>query len=561
MFSNERCRKMNSKKKPTSAVEFLDRFLLDHGLDRTSAKRFRSDFRKVLAQFPGHDPNTISAADLPVSRESLASKCTGVSPAAPSASRYFQIVRWGIERGYIEAPEEAINDMGFPEFRRQAITAEWRQAEVVYATAKRVAATRNVRFAEADSDFWLEAFGCHMKSRRSGRSEVNTFRRVWEVEAAAGRVPRIAIPMLPSKRPVPYRLAEADWPAAYQTGLKTTRSWLEDSIVKGRGRKQKKRPISVEQQINNLLRFGGYFANIEHEDISILTWADLFSIDRVLRFLFFTDPKAKKKVNGHRYSSGITQESYLNTFIDFCRGPLVLPEKAFEIENLRKQFLFEKKRQPIRGDLTPNHIFAAANRLLERAAQRDQVGHHVMAAILRRDALLIVLTMLWPRRVDLWHRLELTRHIQIKEGSPIRICLWREESKPEKADQVLEIPPEVEGLFRHYLKVDRPIIIADQKDDGKLFVAEGGSGVKHDTPRVTFRIRMKEELGFEIGTHALRKIWTPRYLDYSDGDELTAMAILDTSMKNIVSAYRDGQDRCAAKDFVDTTDQLWREIP
>jgi hypothetical protein len=471
-----------------------------------------------------------------------------------------EIVRHGIEAELLDPPEEESNQLGFPPLERREMSTDWHWAMAVYETAKRLAVAERLPFNQANDAFWIEVFGRHNRDGGNGRAKVRAFIRIWNREANSGRVPPLQFPPLPSRKSKEYRLREEVWPARYQPGLRAIRSWLEDSFVKGRGRKQKNRQVSVEQQIGNLLRFGGFFANVEGEDLSLLSWDSLFTTDRVLRFIFFTDPEAAKKRNGHRYSSGLTQESHLNTFIVLLRGPLQLPERGDEIENLKKQFLFERKRPSIREDLTPNDFYRCARLMVEKAGLEDVAGHFIAASILRRDALFIALNTLFPRRVDIWDRLVLGKHVIVPEGGLPRLNLWKEESKPEKADQILEIPPELAGLVRQYLNVDRPRLLGDRTDTGKFFVGQGGEALKKGSPRAIFRARVREFLRLNMGSHALRKIWTPRYLDFSHGDYLTVMAILDTSMRNIVNAYRDGQDRLAAKDFVDTTERLWADI-
>lgn len=550
---------MKNNKNLLTSQNLLKRFLEENGFDPTKKKRFRSDFRKVVAAIVHPSPGEILAVELPKDQDELARGCNGNLPS-PSVSRYLQVIRWGIEQGQIPPSSKVAEDLGFPPFFRQAMTAEWGQAMSVFETALRIASAKGTPFAKANDKFWSKVFDSHYKSRVSGRSDVNAFIRVWNREAEAGRVPEIEFPSLPSRKPAEYRLHEKDWPETFDPSIPEIRKYYEDSIVKGRGRKKKLKPVSVNQQISYLLRYGGYFANEKGEDISLLTWDELFAPERVLEYVFFTDLEAAERKNGYRYSSGKTQESILVAFIDLLRRPLGLPDRAVEIENLKKQFIFETKRPLIPGKRNTDEIFGVAVSLAEKADELEAKGHLVRAAIHRRDSLIVAMTMTWPRRIDMWHRLTLAKHVRMENGTPIRICVWKEETKPDERDQVLEVPPELDGLFRHYLEIDRPRIVGSCKDDGFLFVAEGGQGAKRGTPRAAFRNRMKEFLGVSMGTHALRKIWSPRFLDWSDGDYLTVMAVMDTSLRNIINNYRDGQDRNQARDFVDNTNRLWNDL-
>lgn len=551
---------MKNKENLFTAEDLLDCFLSENAKKPQESKRFRSDFRKVCRFLGTENLEDLPVDSLPTTREAIESRGLGGGAPAPAISRFIKIVGWAIEAGLINPAPDAAAKLGFPEFRRREMTRDWRWAEAVWETVTRCAVGRRVKFAKADSDFWAAAFDRHIGSRSAGRAEVACFIRVWNQEAEVGRAPVIKFPSLSTRKQQSYRLDENLWPANLQPGLRSIRSWLEDTIVKGRGTRQKQRKVSVDQQINNLLRFGGFLANVEAEDLTTLDWRDLFSVDRVLRFIFFTDPVARERRNGHRYSSGVHQESHLNTFIDFCRGPLQLPDRARELENLRAQFLFEKKRPPIGADLSPNDFYRCVRLMIERARKEEEAGHFITASTLRRDALLIALNTLFPRRIDLWDRLLIGKHVVVPAEGPPSLNLWREESKPGKADQVLEIPEELIPLLRHYLEVDRPRLIGEAEDPRFFFVGQGGGAVKKGTPRAVFRGRVKEFLGVNLGSHALRKVWAPRYLDYSHGDYMTVMAVLDTSMNNILNAYRDGQDRTQAKQFVQTADRLWDEI-
>jgi hypothetical protein len=550
---------MKNNENLLTSEDLLKKFLEENGFDPKKKKRFRSDYRKVACAVVHPSPGEILAVDLPGDRDELNRRCHGNLPA-PSVSRYLQVVEWGIGRGLIPPSPKVAENLDFPNLRRHEMTAEWRQAMSVYDTALRIASSKRTPFSKANDKFWSKVFDSHSKSRASGRSDVNAFIRVWKREAEAGRVPKIEFPVLPSKKPTEYRLHEKDWPDTFDPSIAEIRRYYEDSIVKGRGRKKKMRPISVNQQISYLLRYGGYFFNEIGEDISSLGWDGLFRAARVLEYIFFTDSNAAHRTNGYRYSSGKTQESILFAIIDLLKGPLRLQERAAEIENLKKQFVFETKRPLIPEERNPDEIFGVAVSLAEKADELEAQGHLVRAAIHRRDSLIVALTMLWPRRIDMWHRLTLAKHVRLENGSPIRICVWKEETKPDERDQVLEVPPELDGLFRHYLEIDRPRIIGSCKDDGFLFVAEGGQGAKKGTPSAAFRNRMKEFLGVSMGTHALRKIWSPRFLDWSDGDYLTVMAVMDTSLRNIINNYRDGQDRNQARNFVDNTNRLWNDL-
>lgn len=551
---------MKNKEILFTAEDLLVRFLKENGRKPQESKRFRSDFRKVCLQLGAENLEELTVESLPTTREAVESRAMGGGVSAPTLSRYLKIVEWAIEAGLINPAPDAAVKLGFPEFLRREMTRDWRWAEAVWETVTRYAVARRVKFEKADADFWAAAFDRHIGSRSAGRAEVSCFIRVWNQEAEVGRAPVIKFPSLSSRKPQSYRLDENLWPANLQSGLRSIRSWLEDSLVKGRGTRQKQRKVSVDQQINNLLRYGGFLANVEGEDLTALSWDDLLTAERVLRFIFFTDPQAEEKRNGHRYSSGVHQESHLNTFIDFCRGPLQLPDRARELENLRAQFIFEKKRAPIGADLCPNDFFRCSRLMVEKARKEEEAGHLITASTLRRDALLIALNTLFPRRVDLWDRLKIGKHVVVPAVGPPSLNLWREESKPGKADQVLEIPEELIPLLRHYLEVDRPRLIGEAEDHGFFFVGQGGGAVKKGTPRAVFRARVQEFLRVNLGSHALRKIWAPRYLDYSNGDYMTVMAVLDTSMNNILNAYRDGQDRSQAKQFVQTADRLWVEI-
>lgn len=550
---------MKNKENLLTSEDLLKRFLEENGFEPQKMKRFRSDYRKVVGAIVHPGPGETLAVDLPKDRDELTRRCNGNLPA-PSVSRYLQVIYWGIEQGLIPPSPTGVENLGFPHLVRQAMTAEWGQAMSVFETALRIASAKGTPFTKTNDKFWSKVFDSHSNSRVSGRSDVNAFIRVWKREAEEGRVPKIDFPALPSRKPAEYLLREEDWPKNFDPSIAEARTYYMESIVKGRGRKKKMRLVSVDQQISYLLRYGGYFVNEKGEDISSLGWDGLFTPKRVLEYIFFTDSEAAERQNGYRYLSGKTQESILVAFIDFLKRPLGLPERAVEIQNLKKQFLFENKRPLIPEERNPDEIFGVAVSLAKRADELEAQGHLVRAAILRRDSLIVALTMLWPRRIDMWHRLTLVKHVRMENGTPIRICIWREETKPNERDQVLEIPPELDGLFRHYLEVDRPRIIGNRVDDGFLFVAEGGNGAKKGTPRAAFRIRMKEYLGVSMGTHALRKIWSPRYLRWSKGDYLTVMAILDTSLRNIIDHYRDGQDNEQAQDFVDNTNQIWNDL-
>jgi integrase len=550
---------MKNKENLLTSEDLLARFIEEDGVSPRKRKRFRSDFRKVVEAIVHPASSEIRAVDLPRNRDELTSRSNGNLPA-PSVSRYLQVIHWGIEQGLIPPSPTVAENLNFPNLARQEMSSEWRQAMSVYETALRIAGAKGTPFSKTNDKFWSKVFDSHSKSRISGRSDVTAFIRVWNREAEAGRVPEIDFPSLPSRKPAEYRLHEKDWPDTFDPSIAEIRQYYEDSIVKGRGRKKKMRSVSVNQQVSYLLRYGGYFFNEKGEDISTLGWDGLFSADRVLEYLFFTDPEAAERKNGYRYSSGKTQESILVAFIDLLRRPLGLAERASEIENLKKQFVFETKRPLIPEERNPDEIFGVAVSLAAKADELEGQGHLVRAAIHRRDSLIVALTMLWPRRIDMWHRLSLAKHVRREDESPIRICVWKEETKPNERDQVLEVPPELDGLFRHYLEIDRLRIIGSEKDDGFLFVAEGGQGAKRGTPRAAFRNRMKEYLGVSMGSHALRKIWSPRYLDWSGGDYLTVMAVMDTSLRNIINNYRDGQDRNQARDFVDNTNRLWNDL-
>lgn len=100
----------------------------------------------------------------------------------------------------------------------------------------------------------------------------------------------------------------------------------------------------------------------------------------------------------------------------------------------------------------------------------------------------------------------------VKNGEPSRI----------------ELRPETIALIDHFLRVHRPLLVADPaKDDGYLFPARTRDGnVDVGTLRVRVERVVKDRLGLIITPHLFRSLAVMTYLEYRPGDFLTLMKVL-----------------------------------
>jgi hypothetical protein len=473
-----------------------------------------------------------------------------------------KVVRLGLEKGWLIPSDGVGKDLGFPELVRTSNDSRWPRAQFVWDRLVRFAVAKQTSIDQINNEFLMDFYRRVIEERGDlGRRDLRWFLEIMEVERTAGRFINLSFPALPSKRKKNYALPLEEWPENYQEGIDRIMKWLMNDLVEDRGQRPRLRNASAQREIQSLEQIGGYVVNVLKLDMRRLNWKTLFSYDQVFDYLLFTDPGAEKHSRKGKILTGVYQQGLLDSYIRLMDGPLKLPEVCTSLKNLRFRFLFREKREGPPQDLTPNSFFQTAKRLISIAADLEKEGRLVDASIHRRDALILALFGLFPRRTSTFHRINLGSHVILRDGELPRLTIPREETKTAQRDSVLEIPLELLPLFWVYLLEDRTRLLGGNEDPkGPLFISQGGSPFCPDNARSIVRRRMKEVLGFNIGPHSARKVWTPRFLLYSNGDYLSAMAILDTNLAHVEKAYRDAQEQNRAERYFEETTRTWEKV-
>lgn len=474
-----------------------------------------------------------------------------------------KIVTFGLERGLVSALHCSGQVLGFPDYSIEGRKGSvWRRTLWVWGRLIAFAVGRNVHVSDLDRTFFLEFYDVIMSERGYdlGRRDLRWFIRTVRADVGAGLLPQIELPALPSKKAQAYSFPIEDWPASFQPGIAAIRDWLSGEIVEGRSRK-KVREVSARRDLKHLELLGGFAFKIRGREPMAHSWASLLDSDLVMEFLLWTDPAAEECSKDGIILSGTYQDGLLSTYLRLCEGPLRLPETACALKNLRFRFAFESKRTGPPSDLSPDIFFRCAIQLIAKAEFSAVRGQTIGAATYRRDALLVALLGLFPRRTDTAHRITVDKHLILPAAGLPKIAVPREETKPAIRDSILEIPQELVPLFHRYLYEDRLILLGVRASDHKaFFVSQGGAPFSLGNARSILRRRMLEEMGLNIGPHSARHSWTPRFLLWSQGDYLSAMAVLDTSLNHIETAYRDAQESERAASYFEKTERRWNQV-
>jgi hypothetical protein len=558
---------MTRTQPPINLHELTASLIGDPGAPQVVAKKVRYAARTLAKELGLEDPVDCPLSALPRSEEEL-KKVPRTQPGIREHASWrsyiaqaAKIINWGLQNGWLEPPSSAGADLGCPPLIRQAMTPRWSRTLWVWNRLIAFAQAKRKLFSNWDEDFMHEFYDTLLSEpRENGRVDLRWFVETVRVEILAGRVPAFALPDLPSKKRARYRVNLDQLPSQFKEGVERVREWLNGELVEDRGNKQRVAPSTAREVLGVLARYLGHMVDHLRIDLAKHSWGSVFTREWVMDWILFTDPTAASKASDGKIPTGITQASNLYHLATMVAGPLSLPEVAKEIESLRYRFLFDKKRKGPPDWLTPDHVFKCAMALVEAAKLKRRQNHLTEAAVLMRDAVFMAFMALFPRRVSVYGKLTIRHHLILRDDTLPQLWLPLEETKPRERDSLLEIPTELVPLLIHYLHIDRPQLLGTKPDPGTFFIAQGGEAMDGASLNIVFRRRMIEFVDFDGGPHSTRKTWTPRFLDWSGGDYLTAMAILDTSLEFIEGFYRDAQERNRAPKFTKFADEQWIEL-
>jgi integrase len=221
-----------------------------------------------------------------------------------------------------------------------------------------------------------------------------------------------------------------------------------------------------------------------------------------------------------------------------------LPPIPFDLTAKNKALLRQLEAPCLRAKLLflPEELLAKVAAALEKS-HLPFVEAQVAIAI---DILLAV-----PLRPENLSSLHWRRHAMEPDGPRGRLLLHfpAEETKTERADLTVEVPPDVAQRLRWYRRHVLPRLNADP--NGFLFVTEKGSHKAQETLAQQITEVIAEHVGIHMTPHQFRHFAATQYLEANPEDHQTVQAMLHHAWSKTTLIYAGSASRRASRAYGD----------
>lgn len=385
--------------------------------------------------------------------------------------------------------------------------------------------------------------------------------RGWPYMVQAELMPAITLPSAPSKRPpkmaLPWDLVPESLKNEIETVLSRFRGDAAQPPRLDRRGKPKKRvhERTVQKRREEILKHLGFVRNVLNVSLESLTLVQLMTFDTVMARARHTNGDSVLAWNGQeclpmgRYQKDIFEEC--QTILRCLDGAESEIERIGDFMRLNRLH-FEARREPRRRIPPLDTAFQVAYTLGVRSLVAETKGKVLEASLLRRDALILVLTGCYGLRTSVPAGCDHLKHVSMDvDGAPC-VLTPKEITKRQIVDGLYEVPPEARGLFRAYALTDRARILNSSQTDAFLVSVTGKPLSSHAIYEI-ITDRTREVLGQEICPRALRKAWARGWDKYSGHDFLTGATVMDTSVEQFQKTYAAGRDEELMARFDETT--------
>lgn len=207
-----------------------------------------------------------------------------------------------------------------------------------------------------------------------------------------------------------------------------------------------------------------------------------------------------------------------------------------------------KPSREVNGRLIPPNelVHIAQAMMAEAKAARCQ---RKMAAVLYRDAALILAATLCPLRRGNWQSVRIGHHLNFTVTGA-RLSFEDHEMKGRRALQ-LQLPPEVAEALRCYVIIYRPRLLrAGQPDSGCLWVSRSGNDMSGDVMGKKVKVCLRRRTGKAFSFHMFRHSAATFISEVAPEAALLATgALLHRKYRTTLHHYVRGKQRSAMRKY------------
>ena len=495
----------------------------------------------------------LEAADFSNSRLRIEDAIMSLPSPMKSRTAWRSAVRslygFALQNGYVSISGADLAMNGYPiPTRAECGTRRTKVEHVLMELIKRVMPYVNSYHDLKSQD--VQAFADSFTPACDQHDGWRAFTKWWNEQADQRERPDLHIHRL-SRQPSAYKIALDDLPPHLQKDIEKIRGFLDAPRTRGAHKGQALRESTRELVINGILRLLGW---LKTNGIDLTTAAgleDLFSVDHIVSYLTDRNAAAQQKYGTRDDGFGKTQESFLISMESVIRHGLGNASLADSLGDVRKHYRghFYKRRE---ASKTPGYLedyFKMAHHLLERFNDVQSEMSLTGKGVLVRDAVLLIIlgSMGYRRQILTYFEVgDNFYRTQNKIGQSVwRIRISAAQTKPNRRDLLHDLPACFTSVIDFYVDHVRKKLVRGKHNS--LFFNHHGKPLAADLVYRAVTDRCQEILDTHHNPHQVRKAWTNEWLEYSDGDYITASAILDSSPSTLEKSYEQRSSRKAGE--------------
>lgn len=542
-----------------SISQLCDRYT-EHLFEAAPSKAppVRSNLRRLLRSVaPSEDAGTF-LIHVEERVGALSATVPGTSVRA-IRSHMMSALRWALAERLIVMPPERAAHLGLLPTDQFARWRDAPRALTVYKLLLADAAIGGPRVEEIDEEYlaqFLEQLPTRISAWRSCWSE---FTKRWNSLVAEGALPDLELPKPQSNRPAEYAIRESELTPRLQSDLRMVTKRLRGEVIAERAGAAPMDDSTMDLVLGGVMRLLGYLGKVRGLDLGTMSLVEALQLENTRALVEFTSERYYSRLgtSPERDAAGRTVIGEYQ--LGFLRQLAAVVRLGLRDEGLHSEYAEEirfaavavrNRRELRKSPGAVDDYYRVAAELTERALhQMRQRGMTSTTAVAIRDALIFALLAAHGYRRSVLAMLDMKQSVREAADGMIILCVPREETKPGARDQQLELPRELSGLWRQYLEQARPMLLSGKRSTA-LLIAQGGRVLGDDAIYAVVVARSEEILGARHNPHQARKALATDFGLWSNGDYLSASAVLDSSPLTLQRHYADmrREERIAAFD-------------
>lgn len=449
-----------------------------------------------------------------------------------------KLYSFSVDSGLAEISPASADELGYPIPTKDNCGSSRKAIAIVHTQLLGFVSTRRIAFARMTQKDIRQFVQIH-QPLSPGHDDWRRFVRWWNVAVVEHQRPELRIDR-PSLQPVSYKIALDDLPADLKQELEQAK---QRRLSGGKGTsaaRQPVRPSTAQLELEDILRLLGWIRGHgvlldQHDSVS-----DVITEPLLRAYLDDRNAISQAKYTDADNGFGRTQQLFLTRMTSFAAHGLLNSELAERFRILRAHLdpVCYDRREPRKDAGTLDDYFRTAEKLLDEANDPRKEYTSGQRGFLIRDAVIFTILGSIPYRRTVCANLRLNTSIfrlEDHHGPYWRIRIPKEETKPGKRMLNHDLPRMFTQLLDFYTQTVRPAFA--KKDHDYLLFNDRGGPMADGLLWQAFTAHTEDILGIVHNPHQVRKAWATAWLDYSQGDYITASALMDSTPRTIERSY------------------------